>query len=499
MNNNTRFLFASVPRLALLFVSSYMIIAAAQIPGAQHPMRHGTGFIEKKPNGLTVLHLKGTAYERGYQRGFLLGDQLDTMIKHDLTQVAILSGRGDLVKGLATIRELAEINKPFIPNNIRQEIKGIANGLAARGSNLTYDDILLHAISDDISMMDLSKPLDTNATMTGFPMTRCSSFSAFGTATKDGQLIFGANEDYYDTEDVLRSRMAIVVDPTDGGYGYTGGIWNLWYGAGGMNEAGIAIKAHLSFSQAETLRGVVTDMLLSIVLQYADSIEDAVDILASHPRTCGLIVHVADGKTNRAAVIEYTAHDIAVRFPEHGKDILWSTNHFNCYPGWQGYTGVNMAAYNANRVISGGKGKMEDISTVEKWQDSLEKRGIGRNGRYGRYQQLLNQNYGKMTIEEAKKLLRDRYDIKTGKVISLNNPVGELICAYDADRIMSKNAIPYKSIRSGEYTVKSGTVFSFVSTPGNGSIWLAVGNVPPVNYTAGYKYMNLREELKHNR
>jgi hypothetical protein len=152
-----------------------------------------------------------------------------------------------------------------------------------------------------------------------------------------------------------------------------------------------------------------------------------------------------------------------------------------------------MVPYNAGRL------GLEDISTVEKWQDSLEKVGIGRNGRYGRLQQLLNENYGKITVEKGKEIMSDRYDMKTGKVISPEEPVGDLIAAYNPDWVMSGDVTPYKSNRRGEYVVKPGTTFSFVATPSTGEIWLAVGDVPPVQYTAGYKYMDLRKELRRNR
>ncbi len=95
--------------------------------------------------------------------------------------------------------------------------------------------------------------------------------------------------------------------------------------------------------------------------------------------------------------------------------------------------------------------------------------------------------------------MSDRYDMKTGNEITPKEPVGGLIAAYNQDWVMSKDIAPCKSNRRGEYAVKPGTNFSFVASPSTGIIWLAVGNVPPVQYTAGYKYMNLRGELRRNR
>ena len=107
----------------------------------------------------------------------------------------------------------------------------------------------------------------------------------------------------------------------------------MFYVASGINEVGIGINGQLVSSDSESILGVPAELLLGMVLQYSDSIEDAIEILTVYPRTNGIIIHISDAKTNKSAMIEYTADNIAVRFSEQGKDILWTTNHFNCFPG----------------------------------------------------------------------------------------------------------------------------------------------------------------------
>ena len=308
-------------------------------------------------------------------------------------------------------------------------------------------------------------------------------------------MIMAGNSDYYDTEKELEKRPIALVDPTDGGYGYVGALWDVFFVASGINEAGIAIHGQLVSSDSESLLGVSAELLLGMVLQYADSIEDAVEILTVYPRTNGIIIHVSDAKEKRSAVIEYTADDIAVRFSEPGKDMIWTTNHFNSYPGWQGYTGFNMAPAYDQRA------GLEDISSVEKWQDSLEKIGKGRAGRYGRYQDLLYQYHGNINIDIAKKIISDRYSRIQAKILSPTEatewsdfPI--MVCRQDWE--MSKNIAYYKSDQKGPLVVKSGNVSSFVATPGTGDVWWTAG-IPPSAYTMGYTHMNLHEELARNR
>lgn len=449
------------------------------------------GFLEVKASGLRVLHLKGTAYERGYQRGMLQED-LAFVTSSNIMESAGWFGWGDFEAGLAMLLDAKEQMEPFIPYQFRQEMQGMADALAAQGSPIDYDDIVLHMVGSDFGMMapwlhDLTQPPERSAYP---PITRCSSFSAWGEATEDGSLIMGVNSAYYDTEEELKNRPICVVDPTDGGYGYVGGIWDVFFVAGGMNEAGIAINGHLCGADEESLLGASSELLLGLILQYADSIEDAVEILTVYPRTCGIIIHVADAKTNEAAVIEYTADHIAVRFAEPGKDVLWTTNHFNTYPGWQGYTGFNMAPTYDERA------GLADISTVDAWQDSLAAKGKGRAGRYGRYEQLLNENYGEITVEKAKEIISDRYSLEQGRVLSPMEPGGgRIITQLWEDWVIFEDIDYYKIERSGELRAKYGDVWSYVATPATGDIWCAAGDVPLVQYTAGYRYLNLHEEL----
>jgi len=453
--------------------------------------KYKSGYLEKRADGQRVLYLKGTAYERGYQRG-MLQDDLASVTCLNITQLATLYGGDDLDAGLIKLHQAKKIMEPFIPYQIKDEIRGMADALASRGELVTYDDIILHLIGADYGMMNSKNELSRTPGRSTFPsISRCSSFSAWGTATKDGSLIIAGNSDYYDREDELNNRPIAIIDPTDGGYGYTGALWDVFFVASGMNEKGIAIHGHLVGSDSESLKGVSAELLLKHVLQYSDSIEDAVEILTVYPRTCGIIIHIADANTNQAAIIEYTADDISVRFSEPGMDALWSTNHFNCFPGWQGYSGVNMVVHQVKRA------GFSNVNTIKDWQNSLEKVGKGRAGRYGRYEYLLSKIYGEISIETAKNIIRDRFSLKQSRILDPSEQTNWKdypIMTYQKDWVMSKKINFYKGNSGGELVVKSGTVSSFIATPLNGDIWWAVG-LPPAGYTRQYHKINLHQEL----
>ncbi|WP_269851523.1 carcinine hydrolase/isopenicillin-N N-acyltransferase family protein [Methanosarcina horonobensis] len=90
-----------------------------------------------------------------------------------------------------------------------------------------------------------------------------------------------------------------------------------------------------------------------------------------------------------------------------GVEALWQTNHSNCYPGWMGYSGYNMVA---DQVPVN---QLKDISTIENWQNSLKEPYnfyVQAPSRFERYQELIHEYYGNITVENAIKILSDCYD-----------------------------------------------------------------------------------------
>lgn len=465
---------------------------------------YGQGFLEEKANGPKVLHLNGTAYERGYQHGMLLADEIEECLSAGVTAVALSLGTpwgqiggGDYEAGLKKSLGWGKVSmEPWIPPKFKQEMQGMADALAAKGSNITYDDIVAWNVITDTEIfffhphpVDMGKP----GIRVLYPPVACSTFCAFGEATQDGTMIYAKNMDFFATPELGKNVLAMVVNPSDGGHGFfvvtVPGILGL---DGGMNDIGLCVGINYSGTQPETLQGVGYHFMNRIPLQYADSIDDAINLVTVYPGATGILYHVADAKTTRAAIIESTANEIAVRYPEEaGKDIIWASNHFNCYPGWQGYNGYNMVT---NQVKAFG---LEDISTVEKWQESLEKCFMeeGKIGRYARLRQLLNENYGKITMDKAIEIGSDRYDLKSGRLIGKDELCGfTTVSQFVAkDEVLADDITYYKSSKRGAITESIGNLWSKVAVPATGDVWLAGGTIPANRGT--FRHFNLLEEL----
>lgn len=466
---------------------------------------HGKGFLEEK-QGIKVLHLKGAPYERGYQHGVLLNDKISEVLTGGLTgAIAFITKarRSDVSLASERIMVGAKAMEPYIPPEFKEEYKGIADGIAEAGSSLTYEDILLwNTMYDQWCFYAHPNSADPNnpPIRCSYP-PGCSSFSAWGEATLEGKMIFGKNMDNLNLPGILGNRILVIVDP-DHGYGHAfithPGMLAI---DGGINEDGVAMMTQYSASANETLQGCGIGVLSRLILSYAHNIKDAINILTVYPKCTGINYHVADGKVNCAAVIEVSATEVAVRYPEQGRDILWATNHYNCYPGWKGYTGHNMVLGQAPVY------NLTDVSTIKRWQASLTDRKntiIPAAGRFKRYEQLLNENYSKITVEKGIKILSDRHDPYTGEERDWNEPspghndkpaISMLLHLFPDDTIVEDISY-YKSNKKGTITAYVSNLWSLISVLPDGDIWLAIKDFP--SQRGPFEYFNLIEELSEN-
>ena len=97
----------------------------------------GKGFLDST-SGLKVLHIQGSAYEHGYQHGFLLAEEIAQSVPQVLAGAAAVISKTiscsfeTAQKKLALGKKAAE---PHMPDVIREEIRGIAEGVSDGGGN----------------------------------------------------------------------------------------------------------------------------------------------------------------------------------------------------------------------------------------------------------------------------------------------------------------------------------------------------------------------------
>jgi len=184
---------------------------------------------------------------------------------------------------------------------------------------------------------------------------------------------------------------------------------------------------------------------------------------------------------------------VCLRYPMPNVKAMWQTNHSNCYPGWMGYSGYNMVA---DQVLVN---ELKDISTIENWQNSLKDPYnffVQAPSRFERYGQLVHEHYGKITVENAIKILSDRYDPYTrttrpGDFPSWTNNILCTICALYPD-------FAYRAKEPlGKFKAHISNMWSLIAYPETGDLWLAIKDFP-AQY-GGYEYFNLKKLLSRLR
>ena len=461
----------------------------------------GKGFLEEK-QGVTILHLYGEAYTRGYQHGVLLAGRIEKLVPDVLasaTAVIAKTLQCDFNTAWEKMLLGKQVAERYLPVEFKEEMKGIAEGVISQGKKISLDDIVLwntmydqwclYAHPHHSKPDDSEKKYEYRDEMPGSG-AGCSSFSAWGNAVEGNKLVFGKNMDNLNLPGILDNRVLAIINPAEG-FGHTVTIHPGMVGIdGGFNTEGIMMMTQYDASVYETMKGWGIGIFTRMLLTYSDSIDKAISVFAN-PRCTGIAYHVADAKVNDAIVIEASAVQVAVRRPVTGEDVLWTSNHSNCYPGWLSYQGYNMV-FDQARVY-----ELGDVSTIEKWQKSLRDPNnlyVPAPSRFERYKELLlEQYYGKVSVDNAIAILSDRYDpyvreTRLKYTPSVSNNILATICALYKDETFVKFDDP-----SRIFQAHVANLWSMVATPSTGDFWLAIQDFP-AQY-GGYEHFNLNDEL----
>jgi isopenicillin-N N-acyltransferase-like protein len=234
----------------------------------------------EKTEGQLVLHVKGTAYERGLQHGKLLKQliqqNISTFLEGDRPQE-------QKDRALEFKRALPTLLK-HIPQNILEEMKGVAEG-----SEIPYEKILALNL---------------------FPeMFHCSAITAHHQATKNGDLYHVRVLDYAIGKGLQNTAVIMCVEPKEGyaflNVSYAGFIGSVT----GMNAQKIAV-GEIGGKGYGSWNGVPMAFLMRMILEKASSLEEAREILKNTPRTCEYFYIVSDGKDNASFGAYATADKI---------------------------------------------------------------------------------------------------------------------------------------------------------------------------------------------
>ena len=322
---------------------------ASEKPDPATVRRYGPAY--KYPRaGWTVLHIEGTPYDRGYQHGRLMAEEI---VDYARTLAAKRSkdAPDDAWRETRTLTNALFLRR-YDPEFI-EEMKGIADGAAAAGATLhgrPLDLLDIATVNSDIELEFLDAALDATPTglegrkfrepadlgTTPTPPEHCSAFAATGAATADGKIVFG-HITMFSLTFVRHFNVWLDIKPAQGHrvvmQSYPGGIQSGmdYY----MNDAGLLVAETTVKQTKFDVNGQALASRIRKVLQYADSIDKAVSILKEGNN--GLYTNewlLADTKTDEIAMFELRTY----------KSKLWRSGNDEWFGGTPGfYWGCNNA------------------------------------------------------------------------------------------------------------------------------------------------------------
>ncbi len=326
------------------------------------------------------MHLEGAPSEIGFQHGWLLSKEIK-----DGFEVQKLELEHDENKPWAFFRDAGrDVLWPNIPEEYRQELQGIADGLKARGVGLDLWDVVALNASMEwsyyVEKFDKDHAVAKPKTVTAGD--HCSAFVATGSYTKDGKIVI-AHNNWTSYLDGARWTIAFDIKPAKGHRFVMDGYPGLIHSGDdfGINGAGIAItETTITAFHGWDSNGVAEFVRARKAMQYSESIDDF-DRIMREGNNGGYANDwlVADIKTNEIASLELGLKNVELKRSKDGY-----------------FAGAN---FPINEKL------LKEETTFDPKDASASS-----NTRRVRWEQLMSENKGRIDAAMAQAFLGDHYD-----------------------------------------------------------------------------------------
>ena len=299
--------------------------------------------------GWLFVHLEGEPFQRGYQYGILLAQEIVAFIDK-------LAIRADAANPQAAWSQKRQMADALMLRGYEEEylieMRGIADGIHQagvtwQGRDLDLVDIV--TLNSDVDLGQLPSALNkTTHALSGRSFNqeeeelraqeklhKCSSFLANGQATRDGKIVFGQLFMWGGYTGVHWNVLCDVVPAQGHRLIYETFPGGLHSGADFyINQAGIMIGETTVMQTAFESSGTPQSNRIRKAAQYAASIDEVVSILSQ--RNNGLYTNdwlIADRKTNEIAILLLGTKSQKLwrsgkrDFPGDTDGFLWSVNN----------------------------------------------------------------------------------------------------------------------------------------------------------------------------
>ena len=284
---------------------------------------YGDNSLRLNADGLWVMSVAGSAFERGEAIGKLAGDLLymqEKAFADKLFEMVPSRRYRDFLHYFITIfnRRLGQ----NVPLEYRQEIK-------AMSASCTHE-------FDDFGnpyerQMQYHSAHDIGHVMQDFMLVGCTSFAAWGRESADSSLIIGRNFDFYMGEEFARNKLVLFEKP-DTGHAFVSVTWPGMLGVlSGMNTAGLTVTINAAKLETPSMSAMPISLLTKKILQYASNLEEAWIIAGECNTFVSESILVGSVNDGRAAIIEKTPSAMSMYDPadrDSSVAHIVCTNHY---------------------------------------------------------------------------------------------------------------------------------------------------------------------------
>lgn len=244
---------------------------------------------------IRVLYLEGTPYERGYQHGKLLREEIKENIGYMYEQAL------DTYKSKELFAEAYERLRPHIPQEYIDEMHGLAHG-AKIPLEMVHHIHALPSLTEWGGKKELKKIV--KGMIRGDVLgTTCSNFCIDGGNAGDGEMYTVRILDWgLHKISKLHEYPLLAVHRDPSGHDSVVVGWVGFIGAvSGMNEQGITL-GEMGYKDPphETLRGTPMIFVLREVLKRAGSLKEVQEVIKSYPGTNSFVYLMSDGKSGES-------------------------------------------------------------------------------------------------------------------------------------------------------------------------------------------------------
>lgn len=367
------------------------------VPGifASPDARLARAFRNPADAGWIFVHLEGTPAAIGFQHGYLMPKEIE-----DSKRAIELSTTHGVKHTWADLRDVAQtVLWPHVPDEYRQELEGMVEGLKAHGSRLDVVDLVaMNAYMEFPYYYDEARTREAKGVPSPSVGEHCSAFVATGAYTKDGRIVIGHNNW---TDYLTGSRWNIIFDivPASGHHFIMDGMPGLIHSGDdfGINDAGIMITETTIGNFHGFDRNAVPEFVRARkAMQYSTSIDDFARIMEDGNN--GGYANtwlVGDRKNNEIARLELGLKYVTL---ERTKDGYFVGSNFPINP--------KLIAEETDFPAN-------DPNTPDQV-------------RHRRWDQLMSENKGRIDVEAGKRFETDHYDVITKEI----DPNERTICGH---------------------------------------------------------------------